>query len=346
MSTLAERTAAAPPRERAGRPKVSVVMACYNSAPTLRAAIDSARAQTLREIEIVVLDNCSTDDGRAIAQSIAEADPRVQVVPMAQNEGKPRAINLALPHLRGDWVAILDADDSYHPERLQRLVALGEQHGVAMVADDQHHIDGATGRIVTTAFQGHRFANPVDKAAFLRLATRPYREFDLGILKTVTRADFMRAHALRYREDATLGEDFYFLLEFFCAGGTLWIEHAPLYRWTLPFSPSTRAWTTTGNGAWRYDFRRTLPAHQHFVALMRARGDAAALAMLEQRGRRMRRMIHYTDAQRAAAEGRPTEAARILASHPSTYPILARRVLRRLGRGMRTRLAGSSDGDR
>ena len=313
-------------------PAVSVVIPVFNSEPTLRAAIDSARNQSLRDLEIIVVDDGSTDGSLNLALTIAAGDERIRTVSFARNGGKPRAMNHAMELARGRWLAVLDADDSFHPQRLERLVALGEQAGVDMVADDQNHLDSVTGAVVTSGFQGYRFTNPIDRSGFLRLANRPHKEFDFGILKTVTRTDFIKRHGLRYNELAGLGEDFYFLMEFFVRGGTLWVTDEALYNWTLPFSPSTRRWTTTGLGAWRYDYRRTFPAHNQYLTLMQNGGETDMLRMLRRRGRRMRQMMSYTDAQRAASEQRPFTALRILALHPSTVPVLLRRIVRRYRR--------------
>jgi len=316
-------------------PVVSVIIPVFNSEPTLKAAIESAQNQSLRALEILVVDDGSTDGSLNIALNMAQSDRRVRVIPLGRNGGKPRAMNHAMDLVRGRWVAVLDADDTYQPHRLERLAALGDQNGVEMVSDDQNHIDGATGALVTSAFQGYRFTNPVDKTAFLRLANNPHKEFDFGILKTVTRVDFIRKQGLRYHELAALGEDFYYLMEFFVRGGTLWVTDDALYNWTLPFSPSTRRWTTTGHGAWRYDYRRTFPAHNQYVALMQTAGETDMLGMLRRRERRMRQMMHYTDAQQAAEENRLFTALRILALHPSTYPVLLRRIVRRYRRQKR-----------
>jgi succinoglycan biosynthesis protein ExoO len=316
-------------------PIVSVIIPVFNSAPTLQAAIDSARLQSLHNIEILVVDDASTDQSLQIAQQIAATDNRIRVIPLGQNGGKPRAMNDAINQVRGRWVAVLDADDTFQPQRLERLTALGEQNQVDMVSDDQNHIDGVNGTVVTSAFKGYRFTNPVNRNGFLNLANNPHKEFDFGILKTVTRTDFIRKQGLRYNELAGLGEDFYYLMDFFIHGGTLWVSDEALYNWTLPFSPSTRRWTTTGHGAWRYDFRRTFPAHDQYVARMQSTGETEMLTMLHRRGRRMRQMIHYTDAQKAAEEKRPITAFTILALHPSTYPVLLRRIIGRYQRHKR-----------
>jgi glycosyltransferase involved in cell wall biosynthesis len=321
-------------------PIVSVVIPVFNSEPTLTAAIHSACSQSLRDLEVIVVDDGSTDGGMDTARTRAARDSRIRTVHFERNGGKPRAMNHAMDLARGRWLAVLDADDSFHPERLKRLVALGEQAGVDMVSDDQNHVDAVTRAVVSSGFQGYRFTNPIDKAGFLRLANRPYKEFDFGILKTVTRTDFIKRHGLRYNELARLGEDFYFLMEFFVRGGTLWVSDESLYNWTLPFCPSTRRWTTTGLGAWRYDYRRTFPAHNQYVALMRSLGETDVLRMLRRRERRMLQMMRYTDAQKAASERRLFTACGILALHPSTFPLLLRRLVRRYRR--QWRLAGGA----
>jgi succinoglycan biosynthesis protein ExoO len=319
-------------RDDGNQPIVSVIISVYNSELTLAAAIESVLGQSLQNLELLIVDDGSIDGSAELARKAADADNRARVIRLEQNGGKPRAMNCAIDMVRGRWVAVLDADDTFHPQRLERLIELGERHGTAMVSDDQNHIDHISGKVVKTAFQGYRFANPVGRGIFVRIARNPHRDFDLGILKTVIRTDFIRRTGLRYNELAGLGEDFYYLLDFFIRGGTVWISHDALYNWTLPFSPSSRQWTTTGYGAWRYDHRRMFPAHNQYVATMKSSAEADMLDMLLERGRRMLQMMYYTDAQKAAAEGRPFEALRILALHPITYPLLLRRILRRYRR--------------
>jgi len=323
-------------------PVVSVIIPVFNSRSTLPSAIESAVRQSLRDIEILVIDDGSTDESFSIARKMATTDQRIRAISLGRNCGKPKAMNHAVGLVRGDWVAVLDADDTFQPRRLEKLVSLGNQHNTEMVSDDQNHVDGATGQLVASAFSGGRLRNPIDRSAFVQLASHPYKEFDLGILKTVTRSAFIRKHGLQYNELAGLGEDFYYLMEFFIRGGTLWISHDALYNWTLPFSPSTRRWTTTGHGAWRYDFRRTFPAHNQYVASMTASGQADMLGMLRRRGRRMLQMMHYTDAQKAAAEKRRLAALCIIVLHPSTYHVLLRRIIRRYRRQARRPVSLSS----
>lgn len=107
-------------------PVVSVVMPAHNAGPYLATAIDSVLNGTLADLELIVVDDASTDDTAAIIAAAAQRDPRV--VPLSgafRSAAKSR--NHALAHARGRYVALLDADDVAHPTRLERQVAAAER---------------------------------------------------------------------------------------------------------------------------------------------------------------------------------------------------------------------------
>jgi glycosyltransferase involved in cell wall biosynthesis len=104
-------------------PAVSVVVPCYNAAPFLRETIDSVLSQTRPALEVIVIDDGSTDDSAAIAQSYG---PPVRVIRQA-NQGESVARNRGMDEAQGDWIGLLDADDRWVPHKLERqLGALGE----------------------------------------------------------------------------------------------------------------------------------------------------------------------------------------------------------------------------
>jgi glycosyltransferase involved in cell wall biosynthesis len=98
--------------------RVSVVIPCFNGARFLREAIDGALAQTYGDVEVLVADDGSTDESVAIVASYGD---RVRGLRQA-NAGPSAARNLALRSATGDYVALLDADDRFHPEKLARQV--------------------------------------------------------------------------------------------------------------------------------------------------------------------------------------------------------------------------------
>jgi len=313
-------------------PKVTVIIPVYNSAATLARAARSVLLQTLRELELLIVDDGSTDESFAVASAIAATEPCVRVFQMPGNAGKPTAMNHAISLARGRWIAVLDADDRYLPERLATLIEAGEASGADLVADNQRHVDPATGALVHFAFNQPGDGRAVDLADFI--AHSGIRgTFDFGILKPVVRADFIARTGLAYHPEARLAEDFYYLLEFFAAGGTGWLVHEPLYEWTMPFSRSARQWTETGAGQWRYDYTTALAVNRHFCDVYKNRPEL--LALLQRRERDYFMMMHYLNAQRALAQGNAVRALALVASHPSTWTLLVQRVIGRATRALR-----------
>ena len=292
--------------------------------------------QTLRDIEIIVADDGSTDNGRAVAERIAATDPRIRVLAITPNGGKPAAMNRMIAEARGEWVAVLDADDAFDDHRLETLVTRAEAAGVEMAADNIVYVDGGADQVVQTAFDPS-LPDQIVATADLVSHSDSYAEFDFGILKPVIRRAFLIQKGLHYFEQARLSEDFYYLMNFFLAGGRGILIAQPGYFWTMPFGAISREWTSTGSGAWRYDYRRALVSNEHFITELKARGDAQAVAMLEARSRQYKVMIHYIDAQRAAASGQWGRSLATIATHPATYALLARRVFGRLTRRFRPR---------
>ncbi|MDF1702259.1 MAG: glycosyltransferase [Planctomycetota bacterium] len=106
---------------------VSVVLPVYNAGAFLAEALQSLADQTYRDLEIVVHDDGSTDDSRAIAEGFAARDERF-VVQSAPNQGVAGAANAAVARARGDLLVRMDADDIAHPTRVAKLVALAAAH--------------------------------------------------------------------------------------------------------------------------------------------------------------------------------------------------------------------------
>ena len=122
-----------------GRPRMSVLIPVWNNAATLGRAIDSILAQTLADVEILVLDDGSTDSSREIAA--AYDDPRVRPVALP-HRGISATLNGGLKEAGAPFVAIQDADDWSLPERLARqLAALEEDAGVGVVGCRTRELD-------------------------------------------------------------------------------------------------------------------------------------------------------------------------------------------------------------
>ena len=107
-------------------PRVSVLMTIYNAAPFLRRTLDTLSAQTFGDWELVAVENGSRDDSRRILSEWG--DPRLRAIELPENIGRTPALRLGLEHARGEYVAVLDADDLCLPDRLQREVEYLDAH--------------------------------------------------------------------------------------------------------------------------------------------------------------------------------------------------------------------------
>ena len=102
---------------------ISVVMPCYNASPYVEEAIASVLQQTYRHIELIIVNDGSSDESVQIIERLAASNPGRITVLHQTNSGPYAARNRGLAHARGNFVAFLDADDYWHPNALMRLHA-------------------------------------------------------------------------------------------------------------------------------------------------------------------------------------------------------------------------------
>jgi glycosyltransferase involved in cell wall biosynthesis len=114
-------------------PCVTVVIPTFNRAHFLPSAVRSAQSQTLREIEIVIVDDGSTDDTPSVCRELAASDQRVRVL-RQENRGLAAARNAGLGTARSEWVAFLDDDDLWVQQALEALLARVDSVSPAVVS--------------------------------------------------------------------------------------------------------------------------------------------------------------------------------------------------------------------
>ena len=108
---------------------VSVIMPCYNAAAYIGASIESVQAQTYTNWELLIVDDCSTDDSLAVVARYD--DPRIRVLKNEQNSGAAVSRNYALREAKGKWIAFLDSDDLWEKEKLTKQIAFMVENNYA-----------------------------------------------------------------------------------------------------------------------------------------------------------------------------------------------------------------------
>lgn len=122
-------------------PKVTVLMTLYNKGAYVEEAIQSVLAQSLTDLELLVVDDASTDGGLEKVKALS--DPRIRILDSRVNTGRAVAANRGIESAGGAYIAFLDADDIMYPERLAKQVAFLEAHPrVTIVGTDVEELRG------------------------------------------------------------------------------------------------------------------------------------------------------------------------------------------------------------
>jgi Glycosyl transferase family 2 len=143
-------------------PRVSVLMTIYNAGPYLNESIDSLITQSFGDWELIAVDDGSTDDSAAILARYAD-NARIRPFFLESNIGRTPALRYAFSQARGEYIAVLDADDIAHPERLRKQVDHLDSHPeIVLLGTWADYID------VRAAVVG-KCTPPTEAAALIRL---------------------------------------------------------------------------------------------------------------------------------------------------------------------------------
>ncbi len=141
-------------------PKVSVVVPVYNTEQYLKQCIDSIAAQTLSEIEIIIVDDGSKDVCARLCDEIAKNDARIRVI-HKENEGQGYARNVGIKAATGEYIGFVDSDDYIHPEMYQSLCRAADEHGADLVVSGISFVGGNTFRAAGKYEEKHYFDRDV-----------------------------------------------------------------------------------------------------------------------------------------------------------------------------------------
>jgi succinoglycan biosynthesis protein ExoO len=194
---------------------VSVIVPCHNAAEFLADALQSVRDQTVGDFECIVVDDRSTDGSVAIANRFVEADPRFRLIASNERNGASTARNVGIAEAAGRWLALLDADDLFLPERLELLTQIGDAEGADLIFDDQvvTEFPGRTSERRAFGFTKPRFA--FSEEDFFSRSRLFRRSFPAGYMKPLMRRDFLRRAGAAYDPSMPSGEDFLFYAQLF-----------------------------------------------------------------------------------------------------------------------------------
>jgi succinoglycan biosynthesis protein ExoO len=232
---------------------VSVIVPAYNASAFLARALDSALAQTVPALEIIIVDDASTDDTCVLAQRYADAHPTIKVIKLAQNAGPSKARNTGIAAASGTWVAVLDADDAWRPNRIEALAPLGEAHQADYVADNQVLYDAVAQRESRLGFEPTGRLEVITAEKHFLSEVYALSKFGYGILKPLLRRQFLIEHNLFYRENNRYGEDFELTANLLLEGGKAILTDEAFYIYTTRLGEISGQQSPHSQSISRYD---------------------------------------------------------------------------------------------
>ena len=309
----------------AGRlaPDVSFAIACYNALPYLDEAVASALAQEGVSLEVLIVDDGSTDGSLERARDWGTRDPRVRVLRTPRNLGPGGARNLAIEAMRGDWYAVLDSDDRIAPGRSRALIDAAERLGADLAADDLE--------IFGEAIEPHRFLTDppppdgawIDPTTYFA-ATRMFGASpNLGFLKPMIRRRVLERTGIRYDPSLRIGEDDALIVQLLLAGaryrlmpqaGYFYRKHGSSISHRLSLDHAERMMAS------ERQIRAAVAERPEWMPAYRPRYAA------------MRRALAFTRAIDALKRGRPAEAATAIARRPDAARLFAMPIRARWNR--------------
>lgn len=183
--------------------KVSVIIPVYNVENYLRQCLDSVVNQTLREIEIICVNDSSTDGSLAILEEYAQKDDRIQVITQP-NAGAGAARNRGMDLAKGEYLSFLDSDDFFEPAMLEKTYNLAEQNRADFVVykSDQYHTEENKFVPVSWAVREQEIP-PYPVFNYRQLTDNVFKVFVGWAWDKLFSREFVKKHQLRYQEQRT-----------------------------------------------------------------------------------------------------------------------------------------------
>jgi succinoglycan biosynthesis protein ExoO len=201
-------------------PKVSVIIANHNGALHLAEALHSVLTQTLADLEVIVVDDASTDGSVALIRRAAAQDARVRWVARTQQGGPSAARNDALALARGAWIAVVDGDDFLARDRLARLIAMAEADAADIACDDMVAFAEDASMSPRRILAGRYTSSPqwVTATTYVDANRLTGTSVPLGYLKPIIRREALASAAVTYDENLRIAEDYDLILRLLIGG--------------------------------------------------------------------------------------------------------------------------------
>jgi succinoglycan biosynthesis protein ExoO len=221
----------------------SVIIPAYNVSGIIGRAIRSAAAQTLPPLEILVVDDCSTDNTVEVVKALGSEIPSLRLLSSLANGGPSAARNIGLRAAKGDWIALLDSDDAWKPGRLKRLSEVASTTSVDFVADNLVLWDAVADAQVKPFY--YDLAARQKQITLLDMFRADdnfnFSKASYALMKPIFRRNFLVENKIEYNESMKIGEDFNLFVESLFNGAKIVLIQDSYYIYSMPRPPSGRS---------------------------------------------------------------------------------------------------------
>ena len=216
---------------------ITVVIPAYNASEKLPACLQTLLDQSIKAKEILVFDDCSTDNTLEIAQQWAETLEGLQVISLEKNIGQGEIRNRGMDTATGKYILFLDSDDMLEPAALETVYSLAEQHQTDTVIFNHivHSWRGHTKsnlHAFTFERSGDRVLTDADKWPLIFNDLVPWNKF--------CRLDFLKQNAIRF-DDGRIYEDLSWSIQALYYSKSLYAVSKPLYHYVVAQNSSIRS---------------------------------------------------------------------------------------------------------
>lgn len=212
------------------KPKISVIVPVYNASSYLKRCLDSAKNQTFKEFEVIMINDGSTDDSENICLDFVKSDKRFTYYKQ-NNKGKSSAVNFAYKKVKGDYIYFLDSDDFIDEKLLKITLETAIKHNVDIVNFNYYYIKNGQKHIKTTPFPKNKI---LDKNAIIQLLrTRSARKNSLFwfVWTNLIKKTLLDEHNIKHDEIQLVGNDTSFNLQCYLNANSIYSIDNPLYNY-------------------------------------------------------------------------------------------------------------------
>ncbi|MCM3727697.1 glycosyltransferase family 2 protein [Neobacillus cucumis] len=293
--------------------KVSVIIPTYNVENYITKCLESVLNQTFENIEVIVIDDVSSDKTVEMVKAFSKKDARIKLLENQKNSGPSYTRNKGIKAATGDFIAFLDSDDWWHHERLSMMTKAAIQLNAEMICDNQYLIDDNSVTPWGTIFQNGN----VHITEPTRFSAADFINKNLG-LKPLIKRSFLKKNHILFEEGLRYGEDYLLFLNCLMNGANAFLLPEAYY-----FYRAREGSLVTNNMKL---LNQTLSTTKELLLEPFYTKDPRVKEALENRKKNIQEAIKYYQFMQPIKEGNIAKGVFQLAKSPSIFLIFGRRL--------------------